>query len=223
MYLCICLSHFILYCTIPYRNIPYDTIKILVFMWQLGRLKPPSEHLRLRCARGFEPEADAVQDQEILNSSGSPVASLPAVLKYLSSCLSICLSIYLLSICLYTYLYLCICLSIYLSICLPIYLSVCVPVYLPINHISTNPPFYPPICVSISLYMGIQSGKHTFLYLYGNVHIHKCIYMCSPPLIHMFWPLQPTHTGFPQHLMRDQVSGFRDTLALSAIPGGRTP
>ena len=25
-------------------------------------------------------------------------------------------------------------------------------------------------------------------------------YMVAPPLIHVFWPLQPTQAGFPQHL-----------------------
>ena len=56
-----------------------------------------------------------------------------------------------------------------------------------------------------------------------NVYVYMSIYMVAPPLIQNFWPLQPTQAGFPQHLMRNQVSGFRDAVLLSAIPGGRAP
>ena len=57
--------------------------------------------------------------------------------------------------------------------------------------------------------------------IHAHTHTHIYIYICmvAPPIDPYFWRLQPTQAGFPQHLMRNLVSGFKDTLPLSAIPG----
>ena len=72
-------------------------------------------------------------------------------------------------------------------------------------------------CIYIYIYIYVQIDMYVwyiaYIYIYGS----------PPPLIHIFWPLQPTQAGFPQHLMINQVSGFKDTLPLSAIPGGGPP
>ena len=69
------------------------------------------------------------------------------------------------------------------------------------------------VCINIHIYI--------YTYIHTHIHIYAYIYtymVGPPPLIHIFLPLQPTQAGFPLHLIRNQVSGFRDTLPLSAIP-----
>ena len=73
------------------------------------------------------------------------------------------------------------------------------------------------ICICIYVYMYIC------IYVYMYICIYVYMYGSPPPLIHVFWPLQPTQAEFPQHLMRNQIAGFRDIFLLSAVPGGGPP
>ena len=67
------------------------------------------------------------------------------------------------------------------------------------TYLHTDIPTYPHTYIRTYLYTYIHTcihtDKHTYTYIYICIHIY--IYMLAPPLIHMFWPLQPTQAGFP--------------------------
>ena len=68
-------------------------------------------------------------------------------------------------------------------------------------------------CRGVDAEMYMCMYTHVYIYMYGSPR----------PIDPYFWPPKPTQAGFPQHLMRNQVSGFRDTLLLSAVPGVGPP